>query len=50
MYHIKPFIPLERFRIVTHSYVASFSIKTCLDKITTFLDSKGDSFKSGNCL
>ena len=33
MYHIKLVIPLERFRIVTHSHAASFSIKTCLDKI-----------------
>ena len=33
MYHIKPVITLERFRIVTYSYAASFSIKTCLDKI-----------------
>ena len=32
MYHIKPVIPLERFHIVTHSYTASFSINTCLDK------------------
>ena len=32
MHHIKAAIPLERFRIVTHSYVAPFSIKTCLDK------------------
>ena len=32
MYHIKPVIPLERFCIVTHSYTASFLIKTCLDK------------------
>ena len=34
MYHIKLVIPLERFRIVTHSYAASFSIKTCLDSKT----------------
>ena len=33
MYHIKLVIPLEHFRIVTHSYAASVSIKTCLDKI-----------------
>ena len=32
MYHIKLVIPLERFRIVTHSLAASFSIKICLDK------------------
>ena len=32
MYHIKPIIALERFRIGTHSYAVSFSIKTCLDK------------------
>ena len=32
MYHIKLVIPLERFRIVTYSYAASVSIKTCLDK------------------
>ena len=38
MYQIKPIIPAERFRIATHSYAASFSIKTCLDK--TFFDSK----------
>ena len=32
MYHIKPVIPLECFRIVTHSNAASFPIKSCLDK------------------
>ena len=32
MYHIKPIIALERFRIGTHSYAVSFSMKTCLDK------------------
>ena len=32
MYHIKPVIALERFRIVTYSYTAPFSIKKCLDK------------------
>ena len=32
MYQVKLVIPQERFRIVTHSYAASFSIKTCLDK------------------
>ena len=32
MYHIKLVIPLETFRIVTHSYAASVSIKTYLDK------------------
>ena len=32
MYHIKPVITLECFRIVTYSYAASFSIKTCLNK------------------
>ena len=36
MYHIKLVIPLERFRIVTHSHAASFSIKTCLDKTNVF--------------
>ena len=41
MYHIKPVIQLERFCIVTQSYAASFSIKTCLHKTNNiFFDSK----------
>ena len=32
MYHIKRVIALECFHIVTHSYAASLSIKTCLHK------------------
>ena len=32
MYHIKAVRAVERFHIVTHSYPASLSIKTCLDK------------------
>ena len=40
MYHIKPVITLERFRIVTYSYAASFSIKTCLDKTNNIFNSK----------
>ena len=32
MYHIKYAISLARFRIVTYSYAAILSIKTCLDK------------------
>ena len=41
MYQVKLVIPQERFRIVTHSYAASFSIKTCLDKaINIFLTQK----------
>ena len=39
MYHVKAVNSLERFRIVTHSYAASFSIKSVLIKLTTFLDS-----------
>ena len=41
MYRSKLFIEPERFRTVTHSYAASFSIKTCLDKsLTTFFTPK----------
>ena len=40
MYHIKSIIPLEHFRMVTHSYAASFSIKRVLIKLTTFFDPK----------
>ena len=40
MYHIKPVIPVERFRIVTHSYGASFSKKKRVLIKSTFFDSK----------
>ena len=40
MYHIKPVIALERFCIITHSYAAYFSIKTCLDKTNSIFNSK----------
>ena len=40
MYSIKSVIALEDFRKVIHNYAASFSIKTCLDKLTTFFNSK----------
>ena len=33
MYNIKSVIALEGFHKVIHDYAASFSIKTCLDKI-----------------
>ena len=36
MYHVKAVNSLERFRIVTHSYAASFSIKSVLIKLTFF--------------
>ena len=41
VYHIKAVTVLERFRLATCSYAASFSIKTYLDKTNNlFLNSK----------
>ena len=40
MYHIKPVISLEPFRIVRHSYAVSLSTKVCLDKINNIFNSK----------
>ena len=40
MYQIKPVIALDHFRIVTHSYAGTFSIKTCLDKTNNFFNLK----------
>ena len=37
MYHIKPVIALKRFRIVAHSFGASFPIKMCLDDKTNII-------------
>ena len=37
---IVPAIALERFRIVTHSYVASYSIKTCFYETNSIYISK----------
>ena len=36
LYHIVAMIVPKRFRIVTHCYAASFSIKTLFVKLTTF--------------
>ena len=40
LYYIIRTIALERFHIVTHSYVVSFSIRMLLMKLTTFFVSK----------
>ena len=51
MYHIKPVISLEPFRIVTHSYAASLSTKVCLDKTNNIFNSRTKViYLSINCL